>query len=267
MAAAFFWYPGGTALQVLTLSRRIGVLRHSPLRAQTRIGRQDGGQVLVEFSAVERVSLRVNGLGVSEFRQLVGLRDHLSRGGVVGFTSDKAKAVAGFCTSDAAPGATFFPCFLLPWENWRQAQDPDSSLSAGDPIALETLPAYGRTQEIVTVSSANLDPHAYQIVTSAAAFDYRARGPVMVRYAEFWPALRASEQQLQDFADALSSVRDARLTWSIDLDLTTAEDLLDAGANGTVYPGTNNDGGVPGYTPGSFDSGPDGSDTGVTVGQ
>ena len=80
--------------------------------------------------------------------------------------------------------------------------DGDEPGNSGDPIALETLPAYGRTQEIVTVSSANLDAHAYQIVTSAAVFDYRARGPVMVRYAEFWPALRASEQQLQDFADA-----------------------------------------------------------------
>lgn len=267
MAAAFFWYPGGTALQVLTLSRRVGVLKHSPLRAQTRIGRQDGGQVLVEFSAVERVSLRVNGLGVSEFRQLVGLRDHLSRGGSVGFAVDASKAVAGFAEVGNGPGSTFWPCFLLPWEAWRQSQNPDASLAASDPIALETLPAYGRTQEIVTVTSATIDSHAYQVVTSAAAFDYRSRGPVMVRHAEFWPALRASEQQLQDFSEALTSVQDKRLVWSVDLDLSTAEDLIDAGANGTTYPGTTNEDGVPGYTPGSFASGPDGSTIGPVVGQ
>lgn len=267
MAAAFFWYPGGTALQVLTLSRRVGLLNHAPLRAQSRVGRQDGGQVLVEFSAVERVRLRVNGLGVSEFRALVALRDHLSRGGVVGFSTNKAKAVAGFAEVGNGPGSTFWPCFLLPWENWRQAQDPDSVLSVNDPVALETLPAFGRTQEIVTLASSSLDSHAYQIVTSAAVFDYRARGPVMVRYAEFWPALRASEEQLQDFSGALASVQDKRLVWTVELDLTTADDLLDAAASGTIYPGTVNEEGVSGYTPGSFDSGPDGSTIDPVVGQ
>ena len=205
-----WWYPrGATGVQSITLPRTTDLLDR-PGREMRQVAPISGVTQTSDLGATREIEIVVEKLDsvlhASTIRSLQGLDSHLRSGGAVGYCTDADKALA-YAVVGVAQGAS--TASLHHTTNLFAAYNSSASLSAGDYLTInDGNPDYRRAHTTYTSISG-------QRVTVGQAVPY-SFGTCIMRYRDFYPVLRMSEQTAQR-GQWLTS--DHRLNWTMALRL------------------------------------------------
>lgn len=220
----FYWYPvAGKGLHTADF----GALRLSDLQVRqlrdvsdsvSRSGatsRDVGGMRL----SIQIVAERFVDDGL--VRKLRNMQNHLERGGAVGFCLDTARLWAGYASGHSTPGNLYqgHRVITVPasnsWSSWSAG-----SLADDDPITIQSAPPESIMEHHTlngtlgaTATTVNLDNDTEN--------DYH-QTPFLVRYRDFWPALKLDEAGVAGLAERAIVLSHRRLNHT--LDVTLVED-------------------------------------------
>ena len=228
----FYYYPvAGGALQKIDLGTlRLSDLLITPIRAVAdtvsragTLSRDVGGMRLQVQIVAERFS------NDTLVRQLRNMGNHLERGGSVGFTLDTAKLWAGFvdpspiyqgATTLSTPGSNS-------WSSWSAG-----TLADDDPIVIQSAPP----ESVLEHHTANgsLSATGFSVAVDNATGSDFLQGPILVRYRDFWPALKMAGDEVRALAERDICQSHRRLNHTLDVTLVedwgTIRSMVDAGA-------------------------------------
>jgi hypothetical protein len=231
---AFYYYPDthGT-LEVIDL----GALRLSNLivgqvrtvsDAVSRAGglyRDSGGMRLMVRISVDRFS------DDALVRKLRNMSGHLERGGWVGFTRDTVRAWGGFIDSAATPVVRGATTLSIPsgnaWSAWAAANPPTTA-----DIAIHSAHPESLYEEHTLL---NWGLSGAQITLGEGAVYSMEQSPVLVRWLDFFPALKLPAQQVAGLAQAPIVISHRRLNHT--LDVTLIEDWETIAASSRSFAG------------------------------
>lgn len=205
----FYYYPesGGT-LETIDLAGPLSDLQETELRDVEDA--YDGERVLYRqvLGGGYRVRIVLERFTSQALeRKLKTMSAHLERGGYIGFSRDHAKTWAGFGASGYTyRGRSIFYSTVNQFGAWNGS----ATFASGDECTIESgNPEMYR--EYNTVSSIN----ASNQVTLGNALVYTYSNPVLLRWRDFYPALRLPADKV---GKALVT-HDHRISWTLDVEL------------------------------------------------
>ena len=232
----FYYYPktAGTLHKIDLGSLRLSDLLITPIRSVAdtvsragTLSRDVGGMRLQVQIVAERFS------DDALVRKIRNMGNHLERGGSVGFTLDTAKLWAGFVD----PSPIYQGTLTLPtpgsnaWSAWSAGTMVDD-----DPVVVQSAPPESALEHHTTNGAIGLSGFVVPI-DNATGSDF-LQGPILVRYRDFWPALKMSEDQVRSLAGRSICHSHRRLNHT--LDVTLVEDWgTIRGVIGSALPGEN----------------------------
>ena len=218
---SIYWYPeAGAPLDVITLSRRLSDLQETKTRARVTSKAGDGSASVVTGAASRRIRIVLErGITSAEVRKLEALRDHLQRGGAIGFSRDHDKSWAGY-GSKLSIGYTY-ASVGYPYNHFS-AWSGAAALASGDEVVLETPnPEWRSSMHAITGVSGGV------VSLSSSTVPWTAY-PFMARWRDFYPALRLPDDQ----SDKPIVYHEHRIAWSLDMELEMCPEILMAGFYG-----------------------------------
>lgn len=219
----FYWYPDAAgSLQRTTLSGPLSDLHESITRERAVSRAGDGSAYTVAWSSRTTVRIvRERGVSAANVREIRAMEDHLLRGGRVGFSRDHAKTWAGYCAGPTVRGASYYPTMGNAFAAWASA----GTLASGDEVVAESA----QPEAIHEISVASSINSSGDVLTSGTIL-YTRTAPTMVRWRDFYPALRMADDQVG--RPILTT--EHRIAWTLDVTLEVCPEILDAGFGG-VY--------------------------------
>lgn len=196
MARPSIWfYPvDGGPVEELTLGSSLQELAPLPYYDRASPRRGDGTPHHLLIGGGLRVLVRRERLAAGTAqRGLLAVEDHLLRGGVIGIAADRSKAFAGYVETGLVGGGSTIEG---PANIYADLLSEALSLAAGDRIVLESGAPECRREELV-IDTVSVTVLGFSITTTTPIrFDRSAEMGVMVRHADFYPALYLPEEQL-----------------------------------------------------------------------
>ena len=242
MGYAFFsWFPhqaGPSAgMETITLTEDLSDLQVTPKRDVVDSFGIHGGrsrELLRPWVDVRIVLDRFTDRAL--FRKFTAMINHLERGGVISFCVDSDKAFAARTRSFEAQNATVLE--LGPQDTDLYTTHP-TRLANGDEVVIESGPPAGK-REYHTIASHTTDGTGGTVLTVGAdglnLFDDYPAGSV-VRYSDLYPALILGPGQV----GAPTLVHDHRITYTLDILLSSIQPLPNPDEQGTGGGGAAND--------------------------
>jgi hypothetical protein len=163
--------------------------------------------------------VRERGLSAANVRELRAMEDHLLRGGLVGFSRDHAKTWAGYCAGPTIRGASYYPTMGNAFAAWSAS----GTLASGDEVVAESAQPEG-IHEIGVASSIN---SSGDVLTSGTIL-YTRTTATMVRWRDFYPALRLADEQ----SGRPILTTEHRIAWTLDITLELCPEIIAAGTSG-----------------------------------
>ncbi len=223
MARRLYYYPNGDGRLVTIDLPRVSQL-HELAAERERVSRRrgDGGVTVAWGQSRRRVRVVAErgfygpaSADAAVLRQLEHLEDHLTRGGLVGFSADSDKTYASW--GSAAYSTRSY--IHVATGNGFSAWEGSAVLASGDEVIVESVQPQGyRSRHAITSWTAGL------VTLSGSTIPQDMIG-VMVRYRDFYPALRLPDDQLNK--PILST--ENRLVYTLDVELEVAPEIVAAG--------------------------------------
>ena len=233
--SAWYSYPEADGpLQIDDLGETVTEIEEEPIPACDTPTSANGVSFPVLSGYMYRVNVTLRGFqsatpgtaGNSVERALLALENHINRGGLVGFTLDRAKAWAAPSLASLSQGGTSIRTGGNAFNVWEAS----ATLAANDEVVVE-MPAPYWKRETVSVS-------AYSSSTlTVGALRYTYRGAPSVRYRYFYPVLWRHE----DDGDAATRIvrNDRTIIYEMSATLRYSPDAL-----GILIGATNFDSGL-----------------------
>lgn len=229
MSARIYWYPEPSAyLEVLDLGR--GWSEHAPGQTtESSIATTGAGKrTVTTFGSWRRARFAAEYLDdATVVDELYAVADHLRRGGTIGVAEDAACTWGGFAKIALTRGDTTLKIHENLWAAWETPV-----LAAGDVVVVRGGGTAAKWEQVRILSISGNQRTV--TLDRGLRFDYDEQPWVLIHDRRFWPALRATDRQLQ--TDPIQT--DHRITWDLVLDLEEdAPAIAAAAAAGTPFRG------------------------------
>lgn len=240
--SAFYGYPEEDGpLQIDDFGETVTEITEEPIPIAATPTSANGIAYPVIGGYSYRVTIQLRGFqsatpgtsGNSVERALIAVENHINRGGLIGFTLDRAKSFAGTTTGALSQGGTSLAMTGNAFNLWEAA----GTLAANDEVVIEAPAPYWK-REIGAVS-------AYSGGTATVgALRYAYRGNPVVRYRYFYPVLWRHEDDGE--ASAWIVRRDRCIVYELNATLRYSPDAVallvgakgfDSGLTPSVRPG------------------------------
>lgn len=234
----FYYYPVAGSLETVNL----GALRLSDLIVGTVRDTIDGYSrtgTMYRDSGGSRQRVRIvveRFRDIALQRKLESMSAHLERGGSVGFCVDEDKLWGSFMTSasSATRGTVALNTSGNLWSAWSSG-----ALGTLDEVCVNSAPPestrdYHQILGSLTASSTVVSLDSGLTYTSTV-------GPILVRYRDFWPALKMPGGQVDRLSERPILTNFRRLGYTLDLTLEEDWGTLSAWANNDPTTGSAGD--------------------------
>jgi hypothetical protein len=179
---------GRLTLEEITLGEPIGLLEHEPYIVGDFAESVSGARSIAVRMHVRRVTLGFDRISsASRIAKLYSLESALRRGGVVAFSTDPAKAWAGYLNTTPRRGDTTIRTNGNPWGSLSGSTQ---ALASGDQIWISSpSPESAHSVDVVSAFASDTTPAVDRITLTGGITFTPQLSPCLARHYGFFPAL------------------------------------------------------------------------------